>query len=51
MSIKQKNRFSNLLEHLMNIAELKNSILANELGYDVSYISKWLSGQLPSAKT
>lgn len=51
MTAKQKNRFSNLLEHLMGVAELKNSILAGELQYDVSYISKWLGGQLPSAKT
>ena len=49
--MKQKNRFSNLLEHLMETAELKNATLARELQYDVSYISKWLSGQLPSAKT
>lgn len=49
--MKQKNRFSNLLEHLMEVAELKNATLARELQYDVSYISKWLSGQLPSAKT
>ena len=49
--MKQKNRFSNLLEHLMAVAELKNSTLAKELQYDVSYISKWLGGQLPSPKT
>lgn len=36
----------------MEIAELKNYTLANELQYDVSYISKWVSGRmLPSAKT
>ncbi|MBR3973464.1 MAG: helix-turn-helix transcriptional regulator [Oscillospiraceae bacterium] len=50
--MKLKNRFSSLLEHLMEIAELKNYTLANELQYDVSYISKWVSGRmLPSAKT
>lgn len=49
--MKQKNRFSNLLEHLMETTDLKNATLARELQYDVSYISKWLSGQLPSAKT
>lgn len=50
--MKQKNRFSSLLEQLMEIAELKNYTLANELQYDVSYISKWVSGRmLPSAKT
>ena len=50
--MKQKNRFSSLLERLMEVAELKNYTLANELQYDVSYISKWVSGRmLPSAKT
>lgn len=49
--MKHKNRFSNLLEHLMDVAELKNASLAKELQYDVSYISKWLGGQLPSPKT
>lgn len=49
--MKQKNRFSSLLERLMEIAEIKNYTLANELQYDVSYISKWVSGRmLPSAK-
>lgn len=50
--MKQKNRFSNLLEHLIEVAEVKNYTLANRLQYDVSYISKWVSGRmLPSAKT
>lgn len=50
--MKLKNRFSSLLEHLMETAELKNYTLANDLQYDVSYISKWVSGRmLPSAKT
>lgn len=50
--MKQKNRFSNLLEHLMDVTDIKNYVLAKELQYDVSYISKWVSGQmLPSAKT
>ena len=50
--MKTKNRFSKLLANLMEVAELKNYTLANELQYDVSYISKWLNGQmLPSAKT
>lgn len=50
--MKQKNRFSNLLEHLMEVANVKNYVLANRLQYDVSYISKWISGRmLPSPKT
>lgn len=48
----EKNRFSKLLQHLMSIAELKNSTLAQELQYDVSYISKWINGRIiPSEKT
>lgn len=36
----------------MDVTELKNYILAKELQYDVSYISKWVSGQmLPGSKT
>lgn len=42
----EKNRFSRLLKHLMSVAEVKNYTLARELQYDVSYISKWTSGQL-----
>lgn len=50
--MKGKNRFSKLLSYLMDVAELKNYTLANELQYDVSYISKWVNGQmLPGAKT
>lgn len=48
----EKNRFSRLLEHLMSVAEVKNVTLAQMLQYDVSYISKWVSGKiLPSEKT
>lgn len=47
-----KNRFSRLLENLMAEVELKNCVLANELQYDVSYISKWVSGRmLPAEKS
>ncbi len=45
------NRFSLLLENLMETADLKNITLAQELQYDVSYISKWVNGRmLPSEK-
>ncbi|MDY4970864.1 MAG: hypothetical protein SO101_11515 [Lachnospiraceae bacterium] len=48
----KKNRFSVLLKHLMSVTELKNYMLAKNLQYDVSYISKWTSGQmLPAEKT
>lgn len=42
-----KNRFSILLEHLLEVAEVKNYTLAKRLQYDVSYISKM--GQRPHA--
>ena len=46
-----KNRFSKLLEQLMNEADVKNYMLARALQYDVSYISKWLNGKvIPSEK-
>ena len=41
-----KNRFSILLEHLLEVAEVKNYTLAKHLQYDVSYISKWVSGRI-----
>ena len=47
-----KNRFSKLLEHLIATAEVKHLILAQTLQFDVSYISKWVSGKvLPAEKT
>lgn len=47
----EKNRFSRLLKYLLSVADIKNYALAQELQYDVSYISKWTSGQmLPSEK-
>lgn len=50
--MEQKNRFSSLLEYLMNTGGLKNYTLAQELQYDVSYISKWVTGRMiPSEKT
>lgn len=49
--MKEKNRFSTLLENLMDTCDIKNYTLAQELQYDVSYISKWVSGRmLPSTK-
>ena len=42
----EKNRFSRLLKHLLAVAEMKNYTLAQQLRYDVSYISKWTSGQM-----
>lgn len=50
--MEKKNRFSDLLEQLMARAELKNYTLAQECQYDVSYISKWVSGRmLPAEKS
>ena len=52
MGTVEKNRFSELLEELLNTAEIKNANLAKSLQYDVSYISKWISGRmLPAEKT
>ena len=41
METTEKNRFSILLEQLINMGEVKNSSLATALRYDPSYISKW----------
>lgn len=50
--MEEKNRFSRLLEQLLGEAEIKSNTLAQELQYDVSYISKWINGRmLPSEKT
>lgn len=50
--MKEKNRFSGLLKHLMSVAKVKNYTLARELQYDESYISKWINGNLlPTEKT
>lgn len=50
--MKDKNRFSNLLRRLMTVAKLKNYVLAREVQYDESYISKWVTGSLlPTEKT
>lgn len=50
--MEEKNRFSSLLEQLIAAADLKNYTLAQELQYDVSYISKWISGRmLPAEKS
>lgn len=52
MSKIEKNRFSQMLEQLLTLAEIKNVALAKALQYDVSYISKWISGRmLPAEKT
>lgn len=43
--------FSALLQKLIRISNVKPQILADRMGYDVSYISKWQSGaKLPSSR-
>lgn len=43
--------FGELLEKLLYLSNQKKSTLARELGYDVSYISKWINGKnLPTQK-
>ena len=52
METTEKNRFSILLEQLINMGEVKNSSLAAALRYDPSYISKWITGRMiPVEKT
>ncbi len=43
--------FGSILENLLYISNQKKSTLANTLGYDISYINKWISSRnLPSSK-
>ena len=43
--------FGQTLKQMLIISDLRASFLADQLGYDSSYISRWLSGQkLPSLK-
>ena len=43
--------FGILLDQLLYISNQKKSTIAKELGYDISYISKWISGKnLPTSK-
>lgn len=47
----QKMEFGKLVERLIYISGQKNYLLASNLDYDVSYISKWINcTMLPSAK-
>lgn len=44
--------FGQLLEKLLHLSNQKKSALAKALGYDVSYISKWITGKnLPTQKS
>ncbi len=43
--------FGQAIKHLLHINHIKMGVLANVLGYDTSYLSKWVSeAKLPSAK-
>ena len=45
------NNFGEIIHKLLDITCEKNFRLANYLGYDVTYISKWINGsKLPSQK-
>lgn len=45
------NKYAETLKNLFNFTRLKFIILANETGYNLSYISKWNNGtKLPSRK-
>ena len=44
--------FGQLLDKLLYLSNQKKSTLAKILGYDVSYISKWINGKnLPTQKS
>ena len=46
-----RNEFGKCLEQYMIRANIKNSTIARALNYDVSYISKWITGKaVPSKK-
>ena len=45
-----RNEFSCTLEQMMTMADVKNYTLAQALQYDVSYISKWVSGRMLPAE-
>ena len=46
-----KNFFGSRLEQLLTAANVKNYTVARALNYDVSYISKWITGKaVPSKK-
>ena len=45
------NAFGSKLEQMLTAANIKNYTIAKSLNYDVSYISKWITGKaVPSKK-
>lgn len=47
-----KNEFSDRLKELVRLSGIKQQSIADTAGYDLSYVSKWMSGKmLPSEKT
>ena len=47
-----KNSYGKILRKLLTFSDVKFLVLANYLGYDVSYISKWCNGKkLPTEKS
>lgn len=48
----EKNSYGKILRELLDFSNVKFLVLANHLGYDVSYISKWCNGsKTPAAKS
>lgn len=44
--------FGQAVKHILDINHIKMGVLANYLGYDISYLSKWVSDtKLPSSKS
>lgn len=45
------NQYGEFIRFLLNAADVKVGTLADRLGYDISYVSKWLTGsRLPSER-
>lgn len=46
-----ENKYALLLKNMLRYIHIKYGVLAEVLGYDISYISKWVNGiRLPAAK-
>lgn len=50
-AVMAENKYAVLLKNILRYAHIKYGALADALGYDISYISKWINGiRLPTAK-
>lgn len=45
------NDYAEGLKELLEFVNIRYSVLSKEIGYDLSYVSKWVTGaRLPAAK-